>query len=69
MDDNFKYFVAGFVTGEGSFFITAYSGTWQVVCGFAVKVRADDYQLLRQVWQTLDFPGNLHPGEFPNPQR
>jgi len=61
----FKHFIAGFVSGEGSFFVslqrnTAYKTNTQVVCGFSIKVRADDRELIDLIWQAFDFAGNVH---------
>ena len=56
-------FIAGFVSGEGCFFVTIQSGhiyTPQVLCGFSLKVRADDLELIRAIWHALDFAGNIH---------
>jgi hypothetical protein len=53
------HFIAGFVTGEGSFYITI-SKKAQVVCGFSVKVRADDTELIKDIWRVLGFAGNIH---------
>jgi hypothetical protein len=64
-DDSFKHFIAGFVSGEGSFFVSlqrnnAYRTNTQVVCGFSIKVRADDRELIDQIWRAFDFAGNVH---------
>ncbi len=60
-----NHFIAGFVSGEGSFFVslqrnTAYRTNTQVVCGFSIKVRADDRELIDLIWQAFDFVGNVH---------
>ena len=64
-DESFKHFIAGFVSGEGSFFVSlqrnsAYKVNTQVVCGFSIKVRADDRELIDLIWQAFDFAGNVH---------
>ena len=64
-NEAFKHFIAGFVSGEGSFFVslqqnTAYKTNTQVVCGFSIKVRADDRELIDLIWQAFDFAGNVH---------
>ncbi len=61
--DRFFDFIAGFVTGEGSFYVTVQrsQSRWpQVSCGFSVKVRADDETLIRSIWRALDYAGNIH---------
>jgi len=65
MNDNERLndFIAGFVSGEGCFFVTIQRGhtyTPQVICGFSLKVRADDLELIRTIWRALDFAGNIH---------
>jgi hypothetical protein len=32
-----------------------------VQCGFAIKIRADDSELVRSIWRALRFPGNIYP--------
>lgn len=64
-DADFNNFVAGFVTGEGSFFVTLQKQAHslmgrQVVCGFSIKLRADDLELLRTIWRALGYAGNIH---------
>jgi hypothetical protein len=59
IDERFNHFIAGFVTGEGSFYVTITRRS-QVTCGFAIKVRADDTELVREVWRALGFAGNIH---------
>jgi hypothetical protein len=31
-----------------------------VQCGFSIKVRADDLELLRSIWRALNFADNIH---------
>jgi hypothetical protein len=60
-DDSFNNFIAGFVSGEGSFFVTTNTHKYfRIQCGFSIKVRADDFELLRSIWSTLNFAGNIH---------
>ena len=62
-DDSFKEFIAGYVTGEGSFWITLHSrhnNLPQPVCGFSIRVRKDDLDLLRNIWKALGYVGNIH---------
>src|SRR5260370_33808485 len=59
----FGAFIAGFVSGEGSFYITFTRQTNLfplVSCAFSMKLRADDYDLLRSIWAALDYPGNIY---------
>ena len=63
-DEALKHFIAGLVSGEGSFFVslqrnTAYKTRTQVVCGFSIKVRADDRELIDLIGQALDLAGNV----------
>jgi hypothetical protein len=58
-----QHFVASYVTGEGSFDLTLSEhqlGQTRVSCASALKVRADDLELVRLVWRALDFAGNIH---------
>jgi len=64
-NESVNHFIAGYVSGEGSFFVSlqrnaAYKTNTQVVCGFSIKVRADDRELIDLIWQALDFAGNVH---------
>ena len=62
-DDGMNNFIAGFVSGEGSFYVTIGKGSTyhdQVQCGFSVKVRADDRELIKGIWRALEFSGNIY---------
>jgi hypothetical protein len=62
MDSDVGQFIAGLVTGEGCFFITLqmnHGAKWQVTCGFSIRMRADDRELVKMVWQALNFSGNI----------
>ena len=55
------HFIAGYISGEGSFYITlpqAVSG--QVQCGFALKVQAADRELVELIRQTMGESGRLY---------
>ncbi len=67
MDDHeaFNHFVAGFVSGEGSFFVSTRSSSAHklgiaVTCGFSIKVRVDDRELIDLVWRALGFAGSVY---------
>jgi len=58
-------FVAGFISGEGSFFVStqrspAHELGVSVTCGFSLKVRAADRELAELVWQAFDGAGRLY---------
>ena len=58
----FEAFIAGFISGEGSFYITlSKSGDPLPLasCAFAIKLRADDYELLKGIRAVLGYPGNI----------
>jgi hypothetical protein len=61
--EEFGAFIAGFVSGEGSFYISFAKQTGllpQVSCAFSLKLRADDRELLRSIWAALGYPGNMY---------
>jgi hypothetical protein len=62
-DEALNHFIAGYVSGEGSFYISAPktpAGQWQ--CGFSLKVREDDRELVEAVWLALDRAGRIYSG-------
>src|SRR6266542_1398409 len=61
--DSFGYCVAGFVSGEGSFFVVLLGRPGrrpQAHSGFSIRVRADDAELVRSIWRALGYPGAVH---------
>src|SRR5574341_1302913 len=64
MDDlALNNFVAGFVSGEGCFYITVSTqptGRRQAQCAFSLKVRDDDRELIELVWRALKYSGGIH---------
>ncbi len=65
-DEALHHFIAGFVSGEGSFFITARRAisrrkpTLQVVCGFSIKLRGDDRELIESIHTALGLDCTIH---------
>jgi len=59
-DEDLNNFIAGFVSGEGCFYVTVSSSSLKAHCGFSIRVRADDLELIRTIWRALDFAGNIH---------
>lgn len=65
-EDEIGQFVAGFVSGVGSFFVTArpayarHKAVLHVVCGFSVKVQAEDRELLELLRDALGVSAALH---------
>ncbi len=60
-DDSFGNFISGFVSGEGSFYVSARTQPRpQVQCGFSIRVRADDRELIESIWRAMDFPGEVY---------
>ncbi|HLE29913.1 MAG TPA: LAGLIDADG family homing endonuclease [Anaerolineales bacterium] len=61
-NNDLNYFIAGFVAGEGSFFVTtSTTTTWpQVTCAFSIKIRADDREMLEIIRRALKFSGAIH---------
>jgi hypothetical protein len=61
-DEALNHFIAGYVSGEGSFYISApKTSAGQVQCGFSLKVRDDDRELVEMVRRTLDNVGHIYP--------
>ena len=59
-----NHFIAGYVSGEGSFYISApKTSAGQLQCGFSLKVRDDDRELIELVWQALGMVGRLYAPE------
>jgi hypothetical protein len=75
MDDrDFGNFVAGFVAGEGCFYVSVSHkliGRTQVDCGFSIRLRNDDRELLQAIHRTLKYSGNIYdiPGYISRPTR
>ncbi len=60
-DEALNYFIAGYVSGEGSFYISApKSSAGQLQCGFSLKVRDDDRELVEMVRLALDQAGRIY---------
>ncbi len=65
-DEALNHFIAGFVSGEGSFFITAHrtisrrKPSLQVVCGFSLKLRDDDRELVEIIREALGLNCAIH---------
>ncbi len=60
-----NHFVAGLVSGEGSFFISvqtsrAYAAGHQIVCGFALRVREADHDLVAMAQRALGPVGRVY---------
>ena len=61
-DEAVSHFIAGYVSGGGSFYISApKTSAGQLQCGFSLKVRDDDRELVEAVWQALAGVGRLYP--------
>lgn len=64
MDDrDFNNFIAGFVSGEGCFYVSIFNkstGHIQVQCGFSIKVRNDDRELIKAIHRVLKYSGNIY---------
>ena len=63
-DEALNHFIAGYVSGEGSFYISApKTSAGQLQCGFSLKVRDDDRELVDTVWLALNRVGRIYPIE------
>jgi hypothetical protein len=63
-DEALNNFIAGYVSGEGSFYISApRTSAGQLQCGFSLKVRDDDRELVEMVRLALDMAGRIYPIE------
>jgi hypothetical protein len=63
-DETSNHFIAGYVSGEGSFYISApKTPSGQLQCGFSLKVRKDDRELVEMVRHTLDNVGHIYLSE------
>ena len=62
MDEALGHFIAGYISGEGSFYISQPKSTLgQMQCGFTLKVHADDQELVEAVWLALGKAGRIYP--------
>jgi hypothetical protein len=60
-DDALGHFVAGYVSGEGSFYISApKTPAGQLQCGFSLRVRDDDQELVEEVQRALGGAGRIY---------
>jgi hypothetical protein len=64
-DEAANHFVAGLVSGEGSFFISvqtsrAYAAGHQIICGFALQVREADQDLVVMAQRALGSIGRVY---------
>ncbi len=71
MNEAEGHFVAGFISGEGSFFVSmqrspAHELGVSVTCGFSLKVQAADRELADLVQRAFDGAGSLY--EIPPPR-
>lgn len=60
-DEALNHFIAGYVSGEGSFYISApKTPSGQLQCGFSLKVQGDDRELVEMVQRALDRAGRIY---------
>lgn len=60
-DEALNHFIAGYISGEGSFYISApKTSAGQLQCGFSLKVRNDDRELVEMVRRALDMAGRIY---------